>query len=153
MYVLGGVNPVHLTVSTQFILCISQSRHKARGGDMPNASARRHRMVRRKDHRQRIDVKELVAKATRPYQHSLIKGLNLGRCHLRKHSEHVILPSPMLDYAYRYEYLQLHTFTYICDWFTHFYWRVYINLDLHTSSPRRILIGTYMHVSGTYICK
>ena len=33
MYVLGGVNPVDWTASTQFILCISRSRHKARGGD------------------------------------------------------------------------------------------------------------------------
>ena len=68
---------MHWTASTQFILCISQSRHKARGGTY--ASARRHRMVRRKDHRPRIDVKEPAAKATRTYQHSLIEGQNLER--------------------------------------------------------------------------
>ena len=133
----------------QFTLCISQSRHKARGGAY--ASARRHRMVRRKDHRPPIDVKERAAKATRPYQHSLIEGQNLERCVelWRRHKEHVILPFRMLDYAYRYEYLPLHTFTYIwliytllltCvnqSWFTpwHFfapswtYWHVYAHIS------------------------
>ena len=59
MYVLGGVNPVHWTASTQFILCISQSQHKAREGAY--TSARRHSMVRRKDHSPRINVKEQAA--------------------------------------------------------------------------------------------